>query len=126
VEVDHSKNGYPFWSQLLRLLKFRDFYSFDPPVSFLPKNLCTLRSKALSVASKALAVLFALVFINLRYPDYIHETRCDCLRALRASLVDNWSQNKQPRTFELVGATLTRAVADREHDFRCLIELVDT
>ena len=69
MEVDHSKNGYPFWSQLLRLLKFRDFYSFDAPVSFLPKNLCIIRSKALSVASKAVAVLFALVFINLRSPQ---------------------------------------------------------
>ena len=67
MEVDHSKNGYPFWSQLLRLLKFWDFYFFDPPVSFLPKNLCNIRSKALSVASKAVAVLFALVFINLRF-----------------------------------------------------------
>jgi hypothetical protein len=94
VEVDHSKNGYPFWSQLLRLLKFRDFYSFDAPVSFLPKNLRIIRWKALSVASKAVAVLFALVFISLRSSADIHLKRCNCLGALRGSLVDNWSQNE--------------------------------
>jgi hypothetical protein len=55
--------------------KFQGFLFFGPS-GLMParqaKNLCIIRSKSLSVASKAVAVLFALVFINLRSPADIH------------------------------------------------------
>ena len=59
-----------------------DFYSSNLPVSCLPdrRRICaSFRSKSLSVASKAVAVLFALVFINLRSPADIQ------LKTLRLS-----------------------------------------
>jgi hypothetical protein len=61
----------------------------------MPVSNCIIRSKSLSVASKAVAVLFALVFINLRSPAHIHWKCCDCLGALRGPLVDSWSRNKR-------------------------------